>query len=89
MEMGRSGQTRFVGHLVTLGWTEKNDQVRQCILASLDQLVPPENRPPTLGQTKADAKIKCWVEWWQKQQGRPVRTIPADAPLATSPDAAS
>jgi len=51
---------------VTLGWTERNSQVRQAILDSLDRLVPEENRPRPLGETPApDAKIKCWVEWLQ------------------------
>jgi HEAT repeat protein len=67
-EMGLSGQTRFVSHLVSLGWTERNSQVRQAILDSLDRLVPEENRPRALGETPSpDAKIKCWVEWLQQR----------------------
>jgi len=69
-EMGLSGQTRFVSHLVTMGWTEHNAQVRQEILNALDRLVPEENRPRALGETQApDAKIKSWVEWLQKRGG--------------------
>jgi HEAT repeat protein len=69
-EMGLSGQTRFVAHLVSLGWTERNAQVRQAILDSLDRLVPEENRPRALGETPAlDAKIKCWVQWLQARDG--------------------
>jgi HEAT repeat protein len=67
-EMGLSGQTRFVSHLVTLGWTERNSQVRQAILDSLDRLVPEENRPRALGETpSSDAKIKCWVQWLEQR----------------------
>jgi hypothetical protein len=91
-EMGRSGQTRFVSHLVTLGWTERNAQVRQAILDSLDRLVPEEIRPRGLGEAQApDAKIKSWVEWLQKRNGdaaTPASAGTADpkaAPLAKGP----
>jgi len=86
-EMGLSGQTRFVEHLVTLGWTEQNDQVRQTILESLNRLVPPENRPPAIGGTTAsDAKIKCWVQWLERRNGVPAQNVPAGAPLASRPE---
>jgi HEAT repeat protein len=85
-EMGLSGQTRFVRHLVTLGWTEKNDQVRHAILMALDRLVPPENRPAAVGGLTAwDAKIKCWVEWLERRDGAPVQNTPAGSPLASRP----
>jgi HEAT repeat protein len=89
-EMGLSGQTRFVDHLVTLGWTERNDQVRQAILGALERLVPPENRPPAVGGNTAwDAKMKCWVQWLERRNGSPARNLPADAPLASRPGQAS
>jgi HEAT repeat protein len=79
-EMGLSGQTRFVSHLVSLGWTERNSQVRQAILDSLDRLVPEENRPRALGETPSpDAKIKCWVQWLQ-QRGSEGTTATASIP---------
>lgn len=85
-EMGLSGQSRFVKHLVTLGWTERNEHVRQAILGSLERLVPPENRPPAVGETTAwDAKIKCWVQWLERRNGSPARNLPAEAPLASRP----
>jgi HEAT repeat protein len=85
-EMGLSGQTRFVAHLVTLGWTERNEQVRQAILGALERLVPPENRPPAVGGTTAwDAKIRCWVQWLERRNGSPARNPPAGAPLASRP----
>ncbi len=91
-EMGRSGQTRFVSHLVTLGWTERNAQVRQAILDSLDRLVPEEIRPRGLGEAQApDAKIKSWVEWLQKRNGEAATPAsaggadPKAAPLAKDP----
>jgi HEAT repeat protein len=85
-EMGLSGQTRFVQHLVTLGWTEKNDQVRHAILDALDRLVPPENRPAAVGGlTSWDAKIKCWVQWLEHRDGVSVENIRAGSPLASRP----
>jgi HEAT repeat protein len=89
-EMGLSGQSRFVDHLVTLGWTERNDQVRQAILGALERLVPPENRPPAVGGIPAwDAKIRNWVQWLERRNGSPARILPADAPLASRPGQAS
>jgi hypothetical protein len=83
-EMGLSGQTRFVSHLVSLGWTERNSQVRQAILDSLDRLVPEENRPRALGETPSpDAKIKCWVQWLQQ------RGTEGTAATASAPDRAA
>jgi HEAT repeat protein len=85
-EMGLSGQTRFVQHLVTLGWTEQNDEVRRAILEALDRLVPPENRPPAVGGLTAwDAKIKCWVQWLERGNGSPAQNNPAGSPLASRP----
>jgi HEAT repeat protein len=87
-EMGLSGQTRFVSHLVGLGWTERNSQVRQAILDSLDRLVPEENRPRALGETPSpDAKIKCWVQWLQ-QRGSEGTTATASAPDGVAASAA-
>jgi HEAT repeat protein len=86
-EMGLSGQTRFVEHLVTLGWTEQNDQVRRTILDALDRLVPPENRPPAVGGvTASDAKIKSWVQWLERRNGAPAQNVPAGAPLTSRPE---
>jgi HEAT repeat protein len=85
-EMGLSGQTRFVDHLVTLGWTERDNHVRQAILEALDRLVPPENRPPAIGGATAwDAKIKGWVQWLERRNGAPAQNLPAEAPLASRP----
>jgi HEAT repeat protein len=92
-EMGLSGQTRFVSHLITLGWTEQNARVRQAILDSLERLVPEENRPRALGETPAvDAKIKCWVQWLQERNGERDKATasapgraPAKGPLPGGP----
>jgi HEAT repeat protein len=84
-EMGLSGQTRFVGPLVTSGWTERHDAVRRAILDALEKLVPVENRPASLGVAATpDAKIKCWAEWWQARSGSPVQDVPRGAPLTTN-----
>ena len=95
-EMGLSGQTRFVSHLITLGWTERNNHVRLTILESLDRLVPEENRPRALGETPSpDAKMKCWVQWLQQRgdsaattasaPGRATGSTPAKGPTPGGP----
>ncbi len=65
-QMGDTGQTLFVGHLINLAWTESHDTVRRSILDSLDRLVPSDKRPQGLDQAVGhDAKIRLWASWWQ------------------------
>lgn len=65
-QMGLTGQSRFVGHLISLAWTESHDSVRRSILVSLEQLVPQEKRPAGLSEaTGYDARIRIWAAWWQ------------------------
>lgn len=68
--MGESGQTRFVEPLVRMGWTESHGPVRKAALVALEELVPPENRPPQLGGvTSEDGKIRTWSAWQQQRNG--------------------
>lgn len=68
-QMGLTGRTLFVEHLIRMGWTESSLPVKRAILRSLDQLVPPEKRPAGPADvTGPDARIKRWSEWWQSQQ---------------------
>ncbi|MGE3313748.1 MAG: HEAT repeat domain-containing protein [Planctomycetaceae bacterium] len=65
-QMGQTGQSRFVGHLISLAWTESQDSVRRSILQSLEQLVPVDKRPAGLaGASGYDSKIRIWAAWWQ------------------------
>ncbi|MCC7425158.1 MAG: HEAT repeat domain-containing protein [Planctomycetaceae bacterium] len=65
--MGESGQTRFVEPLIRMGWTESHGPARKAALAALEELVPPENRPPQLGGvTSEDGKIRTWSAWQQR-----------------------
>ncbi len=67
--MGTGGQTRFLEPLVSIGWTAKDDRVKQVVLKSLEQLVPAEKHPPALGNmASTDGKIKLWAEWWDQTQ---------------------
>ena len=67
--MGTGGQTRFIEPLVGIAWTAKDDRVKQAVLKSLEQLVPPEKHPPAIGNTTGtDGKIKLWAEWWDQTQ---------------------
>ncbi|MEX1094910.1 MAG: HEAT repeat domain-containing protein [Planctomycetales bacterium] len=62
--MAETGRTRFRGPLVELGWTEPHDRVRRAILAGLERLTPPEQRPPELAQATDDAaRIEAWAAW--------------------------
>jgi len=66
--MGQSGQRQFVEPLLKLLWTEPFDHVKQTILASLEELVPVENRsavPAGLAASSSiDDKIRYWAAWW-------------------------
>jgi len=67
--MGMSGQTRFVESLVQLGWTEKQPSVQRVLLQSLEQLVPPSQRPGELqGNLTTDRQLEAWVGWWNRRQ---------------------
>lgn len=68
--MGSSGQTRFVGTLTQLGWTEKHPSVQRVLLQSLEQLVPASQRPPELrGNLTPQQQLEMWVAWWNKREG--------------------
>jgi hypothetical protein len=72
--MGDTGQTRFIEHLVRLGWTERNTVVQRAILAGLDRLVSAGNRPPGLeGLSNPAEKMKFWMNWWEQQHPGIVR----------------
>jgi len=65
-QMGLTGQSQFVGHLINLAWTESHDSVRRAILESLDRLVSADKRPAGLSQAASyDDKIRLWAAWWQ------------------------
>ena len=62
--MGRSGRSRFVAPLIRLGWNESSDRVTRAVLASLNQLVPPEKRPrELLDVSTSHDKINVWANW--------------------------
>ncbi len=62
--MGESGQARFIEHLIRLGWTDRDITVRRAVLDSLDQLVPPETRPPELARMRTtDDRLTAWQTW--------------------------
>jgi HEAT repeat protein len=68
-QMGQTGRTLFVEHLIRLAWTESNQSVKRAILSSLNQLIPEENRPVGLADLSGfDAKIRLWVDWERRQR---------------------
>lgn len=74
--MGESGQSRFVGEIVRLAWTEPSDAVQRAMLDSLNQLIPSGERPLGLADGGSyDDKIILWVRWWDGRRG-PSSTVP-------------
>ena len=70
-QMGLTGRSWFIDHMIQLAWTESNDSAKRAILRSLDQLVPMEKRPQGLAdEFRFDAKIKIWVTWQQERHGK-------------------
>ncbi len=71
-QMGLSGRTRFVDHLIRTAWTERNSVVRNGILQSLSRLIPKGERPSGLADASdTDHKISLWVRWWESR--RPIK----------------
>lgn len=67
--MGESGQSRFVEHLMRVAWTESNQHVRRAAIGSLEQLVPPANRPQGSDPARnLDRSVELWVAWWDDQK---------------------
>jgi len=67
--MGETSQTQFVEPLIHLIWTESAPEVRAAALASLTQLVPPEQRPPGLAEARAPAKsAELWNLWLENRK---------------------
>jgi hypothetical protein len=84
-EMGESGQTRFVEHLLRVGWTETNNRVQRAVLDSLELLTPPEKRPPGLVQeSRNDVKIELWNNWWQQHNRQGIHQWSKDTKTSSS-----
>lgn len=61
--MGESGRRRFVDLLIERGWGERDPAARAAILRSLDEIIPPEERPVGLSSAKRyDAQIELWAK---------------------------
>ncbi len=68
-EMGNSGQSRFVEHLVQLGWTESNRDVKLQIVRALSQLVPADLQPRNLDTSiPIDDQLEIWTLWQQNRR---------------------
>lgn len=73
--MGETGNRRLVDSLIEMGWTERDPQVLQAILWSLDRLVPLDQRDAELiraGGLAASApiedKIRMWADWQARRK---------------------
>jgi HEAT repeat protein len=73
--MGETGNRRLVDSLIEMGWTERDPQVLQAILWSLDRLVPQDQRDAELiraGGLAASApiedKIRMWADWQARRK---------------------
>jgi HEAT repeat protein len=81
-EIGLTGRSWFVEPLIDLAWTELNhgdDVLEREILASLDRLVAPINRPKGLARSASiPERIRGWAAWRESQ------APPGDAPGSAS-----
>jgi HEAT repeat protein len=87
--MGQTGDPRFVESLIRWSWTESADPVKQSILASLDALTPPVDRPESPSGLAApptiDDKIKHWAAWWERHPPRTEAASPRSAAPESQP----
>ena len=73
--LGTSGQTRFIGPLIRLAWTESQPHVRQAALDSLVKLVPEGEHPHRLKQARNPVEaVEIWTAWWEDRQ-RPEESV--------------
>ena len=70
-EMGRTGLTSFVRPLIELGHVERDDRVAARIVASLAELVSPEQQPPEV-RRPGDARtaLAAWSTWLHERRGQ-------------------
>jgi HEAT repeat protein len=75
--LGTSGQTRFIGPLIRLAWTESQPHVRQAALESLLKLVPEGEHPQRLKQARNPVEaVEIWTAWWEdRQHQRPEESV--------------
>ena len=68
-QIGETGQSRFIEHLIRLAWTETHHRVKVAILESLDRLVPVQDRPARLATASGEREqIEAWAEWWEDRR---------------------
>jgi HEAT repeat protein len=81
LAMGESGQRRFVEHLLRRSWTETDHGVQAAMVQSLEQLVPPADRPGLAADAPISDKIKGWAEWRERQRAAPVSAGRSESPV--------
>lgn len=59
-----TGRRRFEPDLARLAWTERDALVRRELLASLEALVPPPQRPEGSDAASPEDRVKAWASRW-------------------------
>lgn len=79
--IGASQDSRLIGPLLQLSWTESNTAVKRAIVQSLEELVPEPERPVAsaaiAGLPGIDDQLQSWVKWWDTRQ--PESRVTADS----------
>ncbi|MBL4884433.1 MAG: HEAT repeat domain-containing protein [Planctomycetaceae bacterium] len=66
--MGELKDQNMVGHLIRIGWTEREPYVRVAVLNALKQIVPGSQQPKMNVTDTAEKKMQVWSDWFDNQQ---------------------
>lgn len=64
-----TGRRRFEHDLMRLAWTERDQSVQRELLAALESLVPPSQRPAGAGAIGAEERLSAWAARWEAVSG--------------------
>jgi hypothetical protein len=74
-----TGRRRFEHDLMRLAWTERDESVQRELLAALESLVPPSQRPEGAAAIGAEDRLKAWAARWEAVSGSStMAAAPAD-----------
>lgn len=63
--LAATGRRRFEPDLARLAWTERDALVRRELLAALEILVPPGQRPAGADAASPEDRVKAWASRWE------------------------
>lgn len=77
--IAETGRRRFEHDLMRLAWTERDESVQRELLAALEAIVPPSQRPEGALAIGAEDRLAAWAARWEAVGGSStMAAVPAD-----------